>query len=66
MLQGTVKLRTLSKVAVVAKRVERASSLPSAEPAFNLNIPFSESSFMGVQTPEYMALIGQPIETLDQ
>ncbi len=36
------------------------------EPAFNLPLLFPESSFMGVQTPEYMALIGQPIETLDQ
>ena len=52
-LLGTVKLRTLGKAAVVAKRVARASCLPSAEPAFNLLIPFSESSFMGVQTPEY-------------
>ena len=66
MLLGTVKLRTLGKVAVVAKRVARASCLPSAEPAFNLPIPFSESSFMGVQTPEYVALFGQPTEMLDQ
>ena len=43
-----------------------AFSLPSAEPAFNLLILFSESSFMGIQIPEYVALIGQPIETLDQ
>ena len=40
-LLGTVKLRTLGKVAVVVKRVARASSLQSAEPAFNLPIPFS-------------------------
>ena len=66
MLLGTVKLRNLGKVAVGAKRVARASCFPSAEPAFNLSIPFSESSFMGVQTPEYLALIGQPIEMLDQ
>ena len=37
-LQGTVKLRTPGKVAVVVKRVARASSLPSAEPAFNLSL----------------------------
>ena len=37
---GTVKLRTLGKVAVVAKRVARALSLPSAEPAFiNFLVP---------------------------
>ena len=66
MLLGTVKLRTLGKATVVARRVTRASSLRSAEPAFNLSIPLSGSSFMGVQTTEYMAPIGQPIETLDQ
>ena len=66
MLLGTVKLRTLVKVAVVAKRVARASSLLSVEPAFNLSIPFPGSSFMGIQAFEYMAPIGQPIETLDQ
>ena len=66
MLLGTVKLRTLGKAAAVAKRVARASSLRSAEPAFNLSIPFSGSSFMGVQTPEYMALIIHLIETLNQ
>ena len=65
-LVGTVKLRTLSKAAVVAKRVAKASSLRSAEPAFDLPIPFSGSSFIGVQTPEYMAPIDQPAETLDQ
>ena len=70
-----VKLRTLDKVAVVVKRGGNGSSLPSAKPVFNLSLMkqlfylsllFSESSFMGVQTPEYMALIGQPIEMLDQ
>ena len=66
MLLGTVELRTLGRAAVVAKRVARASSLQSTEPAFNLSIPFSGSSFIGVQTPEYMTPIGQPIETLDQ
>ena len=66
MLLGTVKLRTLGKASVVVKRVARASSLRSAETAFNLPIPFLGSSFMGVQTPEYMAPIGQPIETLAQ
>ena len=35
MLLGTVKMRTLGKVAEVAKRVARVPSLPSAEPAFN-------------------------------
>ena len=44
---------------MVAKRVERTSSLRSAEPAFSLSIPFGGSSFMGVQTPEFMARIGQ-------
>ena len=66
MLLGSVKLRTLGKAAMMAKRVARASSLRSAEPAFNLPIPFSGSSFMGAQNPEYMAPIGQPIETLDK
>ena len=61
-----VKLRTLGKAAVVVKRVARAFSLPSAEPAFNLSRLFLESSFMGVQSSEYMALIGRLIETLDQ
>ena len=60
------QLRTLGKAAVVVKRVTRASRLQSTEPAFNLPIPFSGSSFMGVQTPESMALIGQPIEMLEQ
>ena len=65
MLLGTVELRTLDTAAVVAKRVARYSSILSAEPAFNLSISFS-GSFYGVQTPEYMAPIGPPIETLDQ
>ena len=30
------------------------------------SVPFSGSSFIEVQTPEYMALIDQPIEMLDQ
>ena len=66
MLLGTVKLRTLGKAAVVAKRVARASSLQSAEPPFNRSFPFSGSSFMGFHTPEYMAPISQAIETLNQ
>ena len=66
MLVGTNKLRTPGKEAVVAKRVARASSLRSVEPAFYLPILFSGSSLMGVQTPEYMAPIGQPIKMLGQ
>ena len=53
---GTVKLETLGKAAVVA----RASSLRSDYSVFR------GSSFRGVQTPDYMAPIGQPIETLNQ
>ena len=49
MLLGTVKLRTIGKAAVVAKRVVKASSLRSAEPAINLSFSFSGSSFMGAQ-----------------
>ena len=60
-LVGTVKLSTLGKTAVVAKRVVRSSEL-----GFDLPIPFSGFSFMGAQTPEFMTPIGQPIETLDQ
>ena len=66
MLLGTVKLRTLGKTAVVAKRMAKVSSLRSAEPALNLPVLFSGSSFMGVQTLEYMDPIGQQIEMLYQ
>ena len=64
MLLGTVKLRTLGKAAVVVEKVAKASSLRYSEPAINLPIPFSKSSFMGVQTPEYIApcLTGLPIK----
>ena len=71
----TVKLRTLGKVAVVAKRAARApvfhrwnqlSISLCGTSFFSPCLLFSESSFMGVQTPECIALIDQPIETLDQ
>ena len=66
MLLGTVKLRALGKATVMAKRVARAFSLPSAEPAFNLLSTLFGIFFYRDLNPEYMALIGQPIETLDQ
>ena len=61
----TVKLRTLGKVVVV---VARAPVFCLLNQLSYLSLPafFYLSSFMGVQIPEYMALIGQPIETLDK
>ena len=51
MLIGTVKLWTLDKAAVVVKRVARAFSLLSAEPAFNLLLTLFGIFFYGSPDP---------------